>query len=280
MSDDLTRRQLVRRVAALGVAPVVGRALAGCARRIDPSRTVAVPAPVDGVIEAPLAQLSDLQREGGSVVLRPAGSVPGSFGRYPYPALVVTGHLGPPARYLAFNADCPHAGCDVTWVPKDAQVECPCHGSRFASDGRVLNPPARQDLTVLPIDVDALGVVRVQLLPGDGTFPPLQSGVITFRAADYPGLQQEGGLIEGRAGGYPYPIIVVRLGGAYRALSALCPHLGCTVLPSADGFRCPCHGSQFTLSGKLVLGPSQSDLGTLTIEEISPGVVRVTPPPF
>src|SRR5256885_10847705 len=98
----------------------VGAALAGgCARRIDPSRTVAVDAPVDGVVQVPLSNLGELQKEGGSVVLRPAGSLVGAYGGYPFPVLVVAGHVG---RYLAWNADCPHAGCDLTWVEKDLQI--------------------------------------------------------------------------------------------------------------------------------------------------------------
>jgi Rieske Fe-S protein len=270
MSKDLSRRQLVQR------AVVLGAAFTGCVRRIDPSRTVAVAAPVDGVIQARLADLPELQREGGSVVLRPAGSVPGVFGRYPYPVLVVAGRIG---RYLAFNADCPHAGCDLTWVSGDEEVECPCHGSRFASDGRVLNPPANQNLTALPVEVDAGGTVRVQLLPGDGTFPALQNGAVTIAVADYPSLQQEGGLVEGKAAGYPYPIIIVRLSGAYRAMSAICPHLGCTVMPKTDGFRCPCHGSQFTLAGNVVLGPAQTGLDTLPLSQPSFGTLRIAPPP-
>jgi Rieske Fe-S protein len=270
MADDLSRRQLVQRVAVLGAA------LAGCVRRIDPSRTVAVDAPVDGLVQARLADLPELQREGGSVVLRPAGSVAGVYGRYPYPVLLVAGRVG---RYLAFNADCPHAGCDLTWVGSDEEVECPCHGSRFASDGRVLNPPANQNLTALQPEVDASGVVRVQLLPGDGTYPALQNGAVTIDIADYPVLQQDGGVVEGKAAGYPYPIVIVRLAGLYRALSGVCPHQGCTVIPKSDGFRCPCHGSQFTLSGSLVNGPAQTGLDTLQLTQPSSGTLRIAPPP-
>jgi Rieske Fe-S protein len=268
--SDCSRRQLVQG------AVVLGAALAGCVRRIDPSRAVAVPSPVDGLVRAPLADLPELQREGGSVVLRPAGSVSGTFGRFPYPVLVVAGSAG---RYLAFNADCPHQGCDLTWVAGDKQVECPCHGSRFASDGRVLNPPASQDLTLLPLDVSGAGIVSVQLLPGDGTYPALQNGAVTVNVADYPTLQKDGGLVEGRAAGYPYPIIIVRQGGAFRALSGVCPHQGCTVLPKSDGFHCPCHGSEFTLGGQLVLGPAVSGLDPLPLTQTAPGVLRIAPPP-
>ena len=74
----------------------------------------------------------------------------------------------------------------------------------------------------------------MQLLPGDGTYRALQDGAVTINIADYPSLQQDGGVVEGKAAGYPYPIIVVRLAGAYSALSGVCPHQGCTVIPTAS----------------------------------------------
>jgi Rieske Fe-S protein len=274
MPDDLTRRELVRRAALAGTLPVLARALAGCARRIEPARTVATAAPVEGVITAPLAALPELRREGGSVVLAPAGSAPT---RFPFPALVVAARLGPPARYLAYKAECTHAGCLVTWVAEDQQIECPCHQSRFASDGRVVNPPANQQLRVLEARADDLGSLRVQLLPGDGTYPPLQDGAVTLAVADYPALQTDHGIVSGQPAAYPRPLIVVRLpGGTYRALSGTCPHLGCTVLQQAEGFLCPCHASQFTLSGSYLAGPERNvPLEQLPLSQPSPGVLRI-----
>lgn len=40
------------------------------------------------------------------------------------------------------------------------------------------------------------------------------------------------------------------------AVSTVCPHLGCLVLRSDDGaFICPCHGSKFDATGKVLTGP-------------------------
>lgn len=46
----------------------------------------------------------------------------------------------------------------------------------------------------------------------------------------------------------------------FRALSAVCPHLGCTVGQQDDGYHCPCHGSRFDASGGNVSGPAPEPL--------------------
>lgn len=41
---------------------------------------------------------------------------------------------------------CPHMGCALKWNAQEFSWDCPCHGSRFAADGRLLDNPATGNL--------------------------------------------------------------------------------------------------------------------------------------
>jgi len=58
------------------------------------------------------------------------------------PQLAVNGlestlHLLKPTR-----PRCPHMGCALEWNPQERSWDCPCHGSRFSEEGKLLNNPA------------------------------------------------------------------------------------------------------------------------------------------
>jgi cytochrome b6-f complex iron-sulfur subunit len=44
--------------------------------------------------------------------------------------------------FFAETAVCTHLGCITKWNPEAGQIQCPCHGSKFARDGKVEHGPA------------------------------------------------------------------------------------------------------------------------------------------
>jgi Rieske Fe-S protein len=60
--------------------------------------------------------------------------------------------------------------------------------------------------------------------------------------------------------------VVIHSDQDYRAISLVCPHLGCIVEARDDGYTCPCHGSRFDKNGAVLRGPSTHDLRSLHLE--------------
>lgn len=59
--------------------------------------------------------------------------------------------------------------------------------------------------------------------------------------------------------------VVREEGDKLRVLTAICPHLGCSVRwnDSTTRFNCPCHNGTFAATGKLMSGPPPRDLDEL-----------------
>jgi Rieske Fe-S protein len=52
----------------------------------------------------------------------------------------------PTGKLFTVSAVCTHLGCIVRWNPAETSWDCPCHGSRFDPQGRVLHGPATRPL--------------------------------------------------------------------------------------------------------------------------------------
>lgn len=56
-------------------------------------------------------------------------------------------------------------------------------------------------------------------------------------------------------------LIVEKTGDNIKIYSSTCTHLGCKINQEKDNkLVCPCHGSQFTLNGKVIKGPATKNL--------------------
>ena len=113
-------------------------------------------------------------------------------------------------------------------------------GGEVTDDASV---PVRQD----PVDGAAGALARVDDIPDDGAL-----------AATAPDGSK---------------VLLTRTGSDVRGFSAVCPHEGCTVAPDDGQLTCPCHGSQFELSGDLKRGPARTGLTAFAVRVVDGDVL-------
>ena len=65
------------------------------------------------------------------------------------------------SKVTVYSPICPHLGCHYDWHPNQREFICPCHGSVYAIDGKVLGGPAPRPLDTLPYKVEN-GALYVQ----------------------------------------------------------------------------------------------------------------------
>lgn len=105
----------------------------------------------------------------------------------------------------------------------------------------------------------------------DGSYP------LDLSAVQYAALQEVGGAVMVVVGGRR--LIIARTAvDTYTAYTATCTHEGCSLpLPSASGIiTCPCHGSRFDLSGKVLKGPARRNLAQVAVS-VEGETLKITP---
>lgn len=68
-------------------------------------------------------------------------------------------------QFVAYDATCTHAGCQVDYDPSSQHLVCPCHGAEFdpAQQGAAIHPPADTPLTALALHIDgATGTITLK----------------------------------------------------------------------------------------------------------------------
>ncbi|MGE0158050.1 MAG: ubiquinol-cytochrome c reductase iron-sulfur subunit [Gemmatimonadales bacterium] len=125
MSERMLRRDFI----VLGVAAV---SLGGCA-----GARYVVPRVGEGRLVVPLAEI---EQEGEAFLRAP------EMQRPVYVRRLESGELS------AVLASCTHQGCQPD--PIGDRLVCPCHGSEFAFDGRVLQGPAERPLPRYDVTIE------------------------------------------------------------------------------------------------------------------------------
>lgn len=131
----MERRQFVAAAAGL---------LGACASLVTTPVT-----PVAGRVTLTLRHFPALSEAGGFLKIRPTDS-----GRLIY-VLALDG-----GRFAAVSPVCKHRGCIVDVAGE--RLECPCHGSMYGRDGRVLRGPTQAPLDRYPTEVRD-GVLTIML---------------------------------------------------------------------------------------------------------------------
>ena len=107
--------------------------------------------------------------------------------------------------------------------------------------------------------------------PANSGITGMTSGSIDFTIdllhPDFKKLKTEGEFT------YVADIIIANAKGTFVALSKVCTHQGTTIdfRPTANDFKCPNHGSEFTTDGKVQKSPATTALKVYKAESINSG---------
>jgi cytochrome b6-f complex iron-sulfur subunit len=94
---------------------------------------------------------------------------------------------------------------------------------------------------------------------------PVAGGQVRLRLDAYPELGRPDGAIKILPAAAADPIYVLAVDGAYRAVSPICTHRGCTVEVQGARLVCPCHGSTYDRGGTVLKGPAQRALAAYPV---------------
>jgi Rieske Fe-S protein len=93
------------------------------------------------------------------------------------------------------------------------------------------------------------------------------AGIVTLDVLEFEQNTEDSNALILKVAEFKDPVILLRgENDQYYALSGLCTHLNCTLRPSKNFLRCPCHGSTFNLSGEVLRGPASKNLQTYPVE--------------
>lgn len=140
------RRDFLKKSGSLAIMSAFGVSFfTACSEDERPNRVVTPPADTTGInvqgttITVNLTQATALANTGGWALISAAK------------VLIVNVGNG---NFSALTSVCTHARCDNSWTFTNNVFTCTCHGSRFNTEGAVVNGPAMQPLRSFPTEVN------------------------------------------------------------------------------------------------------------------------------
>ncbi len=144
--STMNRREFISWVGVGSIASSLPIALAACSSQDSPTKsqanlpTAASAARSDGFVA--IGAVADLDQQGQLSQ------------KVNDKAVVVLRNAANPKTVIAVDSTCTHKGCTVEWQKADKTFACPCHGAKFASDGKVLGGPAPTPLATFMAKID------------------------------------------------------------------------------------------------------------------------------
>ncbi|HBE20284.1 MAG TPA: cytochrome B6 [Cyanobacteria bacterium UBA11149] len=131
----MDRREFLTWMGVGGIATYLPVALVACSPK-EP-KTESPSHPVNSAGFKSVGKVADLDKNGQILDKE-----------FPGGAVLVVRNQDSQGAIAAVNPSCPHAGCIVAWKAEQKEFVCPCHDSKFAIDGKVVQGPAKKPLPI------------------------------------------------------------------------------------------------------------------------------------
>lgn len=129
--NELSRREALQSIGLLCCGALISPLLVSCAT----TKQVALKE------DANMLTISFEEFKGETIVLQSK--------KYAFPISLSRPEGG---KFTALLMQCTHKGCELR--SEGTYLVCPCHGSEFDSNGKVVNPPADKPLRAFPVRTD------------------------------------------------------------------------------------------------------------------------------
>jgi len=146
-NPSMSRRQLLNFLTGSAVAVTASAAIYPAAKFFTPPRE----GRGDGAILA--KDKSGNPIPASQILAEPVGTralIAGLAGEPTYLIIRENGKIAP----IGIVDNCTHLGCTFPWNGMDEQFQCPCHGSRYDAEGRVVRGPANRPLKLVNVELE------------------------------------------------------------------------------------------------------------------------------